>query len=281
MIEFKSLKGISTSQILETFNESFSDYLVPMKLNLEQLETKLYTENINWDFSIGVFFNQDLVGLILHFDDFEKGKKLLYNGGTGVIPSQRGNRLTQKMYEHFIPIFQENGIEEVVLEVLAENEKAVKSYHKTGFETERIVKCFKGKIPNDLQQNKELEIKEILQPDWDTFQSFWDVLPTWQNSPSVLDRTSTKKILGAYLEGSLVGYLVYNPTSKRLNQIAIHPQQRRKYIAESLLSYAGKNDDSDFVVLNVDEDAVGLISLFNKMNWTNTVDQLEMRLKTK
>ena len=281
MIEFKSLNGISTSQVLETFNESFSDYLVPMKLNLDQLETKLYTENINWDFSIGVFLNQDLVGLILHFDDFEKGRKILYNGGTGVIPSQRGNRLTQKMYEHFIPIFQENGIEEIVLEVLAENEKAVKSYAKTGFETERIVKCFKGKIPNDLTLNSEIEIKENPHPDWDEFQSYWDVLPTWQNTPSVLDRTSTKKILGAYLEGNLVGYIIFNPVTKRLNQIAVHPQHRRKYIAETLLSHAGNGGDAEFAVLNVDEDAVGLISLLNKMNWTNTVDQLEMRLNLK
>lgn len=281
MIEFKSLNGISTSQVLETFNESFSDYLVPMKLNLDQLETKLYTENINWDFSIGVFLNQDLVGLILHFDDFEKGRKILYNGGTGVIPSQRGNRLTQKMYEHFIPIFQENGIEEIVLEVLAANEKAVKSYAKTGFETERIVKCFKGKIPNDLTLNSEIEIKEISHPDWDEFQSYWDVLPTWQNTPSVLDRTSTKKILDAYLEGNLVGYIIFNPVTKRLNQIAVHPQHRRKYIAETLLTKAGNGDDAEFAVLNVDEDAVGLISLLNKMNWTNTVNQLEMRLNLK
>lgn len=281
MVEIKNLKGISTSQILEIFNESFSDYLVPMNLNLDQLESKLYTENINWDFSIGVFLDQNLVGFILHFDDFENGKKVLYNGGTGVIPSQRGNRWTQKMYDQFLPILHENGIEEIVLEVLAENEKAVKAYQKTGFETERIVKCFKGPIPKDLQENKEIEIQEISTPKWDTFQSFWDVLPTWQNNPSVLDRTSTKKILGAYLDGKLVGYLAFNPTTKRLNQLAVDPHHRRKYIAETLLGHAGKDETADFVVLNVDEDAVGLISLLNKMNWTNTVDQLEMRLKTK
>lgn len=281
MVEIKNLKGISTSQILEIFNESFSDYLVPMNLNLDQLESKLYTENINWDFSIGVFLDQNLVGFILHFDDFENVKKVLYNGGTGVIPSQRGNRWTQKMYDQFLPILHENGIEEIVLEVLAENEKAVKAYQKTGFETERIVKCFKGPIPKDLQENKEIEIQEISTPKWDTFQSFWDVLPTWQNNPSVLDRTSTKKILGAYLDGKLVGYLAFNPTTKRLNQLAVDPHHRRKYIAETLLGHAGKDETADFVVLNVDEDAVGLISLLNKMNWTNTVDQLEMRLKTK
>jgi ribosomal protein S18 acetylase RimI-like enzyme len=278
MVEIKSLRGVTVNQVLDTFNDSFSDYLVPMKLTAEQFNTKLYTENINWDYSIGVFLDETLVAFVLHFDDFEKGRKVLYNGGTGVIPSQRGNRWTQKMYEEFYPLFKEYGIEEVVLEVLAANEKAVKAYQKTGFETERIVKCFKGSVPKTLHRNEELNIQEI-DTNWEDFKSFWDVLPTWQNTPSVLDRMDSKKVLGAYLKEELVGYVIFNPVSKRLNQIAVHPQHRRKYIAETLLSEMSYNDDSEFVILNVDEDATGLISLFGKMNWTNTVDQLEMRLK--
>jgi ribosomal protein S18 acetylase RimI-like enzyme len=278
MVEIKSLRGVTVNQVLDTFNDSFSDYLVPMKLTAEQFNTKLYTENINWDYSIGVFLDETLVAFVLHFDDFEKGRKVLYNGGTGVIPSQRGNRWTQKMYEEFYPLFKEYGIEEVVLEVLAANEKAVKAYQKTGFETERIVKCFKGSVPKTLHRNEELNIQEI-DTNWEDFKSFWDVLPTWQNTPSVLDRMDSKKVLGAYLKEELVGYVIFNPVSKRLNQIAVHPQYRRKYIAETLLSEMSYNDDSEFVILNVDEDATGLISLFGKMNWTNTVDQLEMRLK--
>lgn len=278
MVEIKSLRGITINQVLDTFNESFSDYLVPMILTADQFNTKLYTENINWDYSIGVFLDETLVAFVLHFDDFEKGRKVLYNGGTGVIPSQRGNRWTQKMYEEFYPIFKEYGIEEVVLEVLAANEKAVKAYQKTGFETERIVKCFKGSLPKDLHKNEELKIQEI-ETDWENFKSFWDVLPTWQNTPSVLDRMEAKKVLGAYLKEELVGYVIFNPVSKRLNQITVHPQHRRKYIAETLLSEMCTNDNSEFVILNVDEDATGLISFLEKMNWTNTVDQLEMRLK--
>jgi ribosomal protein S18 acetylase RimI-like enzyme len=279
MTEIKSLQGVKITQVLDTFNESFSDYLVPMNLTLEQFNSKLHTENINWDYSIGVFFDSNLCGFILHFEDFEKGKKILYNGGTGVIPTQRGNHWTQKMYETFYPIFKENGVEEMVLEVLAANEKAIKVYQKIGFETERIVKCFRGTIPQDLTLHPEIQIKEIQTADWGIFQSFWEVLPTWQNTPSVLDRTDTKKIVGAYLDDKLVGYAIYNPTTKRLNQLAVDPQHRRKYIAETLLSEIGKKEEAEFTLLNVDEDATGLLSLLQKMNWKNTVDQLEMRLK--
>ena len=74
MIEIKSLKDISLLEILNTFNASFSDYLIPMNLSENEFKTKLYTEYINWDFSVGVFFDQNLVAFILLFDDFDKGK---------------------------------------------------------------------------------------------------------------------------------------------------------------------------------------------------------------
>ncbi|NLN32830.1 MAG: GNAT family N-acetyltransferase [Flavobacteriaceae bacterium] len=278
MIEIKSLKDISLLEILNTFNASFSDYLIPMNLSENEFKTKLYTENINWDFSVGVFFDQNLVAFILHFDDFEKGKKVLYNGGTGVVPSQRGNRWTQKMYEYLYPILRENQIQEVILEVIATNEKAIGAYQKIGFKTERIVKCYKGILPHDLQINQALNLVEMEKPDWELFQSFWDIQPTWQNLPSVVDRMENKKILGAFLDNQLVGYLIFDPGKKRGHQMAVKLSHRRKYVAETLLSQMNEMG-KEYSLLNVDEDALGLVSLLEKMKWTNTVNQLEMRLK--
>lgn len=41
----QTLETIDTSQILQVFNESFADYIVPMKLTEEQLEFKMKSED--------------------------------------------------------------------------------------------------------------------------------------------------------------------------------------------------------------------------------------------
>ncbi len=40
-MEIKSLEGIRIQEILNVFNESFSDYFVPFKLTEEQLTSKM------------------------------------------------------------------------------------------------------------------------------------------------------------------------------------------------------------------------------------------------
>ena len=60
--------------------------------------------------------------------------------------------------------------------------------------------------------------------------------------------------------------------------MAVKLSHRRKYVAETLLSQMNEMG-KEYSLLNVDEDALGLVSLLEKMKWTNTVNQLEMRLK--
>ena len=90
MINFDNLSEINNKDILDCFNLSFSDYSIPFKLNLEQLENKLRNENINKDISVGAFNKNKLVGFVLHGDRIKDRNRIAYNAGTGVIPTQRG-----------------------------------------------------------------------------------------------------------------------------------------------------------------------------------------------
>lgn len=141
MVEIKTLSKISSPELLDCFNLAFSDYLIPMKLTLEQLETKLKTENINREVSVGAFKEKKLVGFVLHGDrNFGKIRRA-YNGGTGVIPAERGHGLTKRMYDFILPILESNAFEEVVLEVISNNIPAIKSYQKIGFKPIRNLSC--------------------------------------------------------------------------------------------------------------------------------------------
>lgn len=55
MIEIKSLKSLSLSEIVELFNLSFADYLLPVHLTDKDFTNKLKVENIQLLYSAGAF----------------------------------------------------------------------------------------------------------------------------------------------------------------------------------------------------------------------------------
>lgn len=143
-MNFKRLENVDSKDILNVFNESFADYFVPFKLTEEQLVSKMTSDKINFDLSVGVFENEQLIAFILHGFDTINHQKVVYNGGTGVLPQYRGQGITKKMYDFALPILEKKGIDKIILEVISENISAIKSYVKVGFKITRELACFKG-----------------------------------------------------------------------------------------------------------------------------------------
>ena len=234
-MQIKTLNGVSEKEILDVFNLSFSDYYVPLKLTAEQLATKMRSDNVDLNLSVGVFENDQLVGFILHGFNQVAGRNRLYNGGTGVIPSKRGQGLTCKMYDFILPAFKERKIDTLILEVISKNIPAIKSYERSGYSLVRGLLCYRGDL-KPLTINEKLEIKTIDQYDWEEMESFWDFAPSSQNSKlSINELKSTVRLIGAFHENQMVGYLIYNPVSKRLPQLAVKKNFRRKGVGSTLL----------------------------------------------
>lgn len=274
-MEFKTLEHYSPEKIVEAFNLAFSDYHVPISKNLESLTYKLSTENGRLDLSVGAFEGDELVGFILHYAD----GKFLYNGGTGVVPSHRGQRLVEQMYNYILPKCFEQGIDTSVLEVLEVNQKAISCYLKQGFKIVRKVDCFKGQL-NVHPKDSSFEMKSIDSPNWELFQSLWEVTPTWQNSiMAVNNQLKDLKIVGVFEGEKLVGYAIYNPTTKKLHQIAVHVDYRRKGIGTRLLAHIQQQDNGNYVILNCDEKCTAIKPFFEKSGMGLLTTQYEMVLE--
>ena len=278
-MEIRSLEGIGNKDILNVFNESFSDYFVPLKLTSKQLTSKMIADKTDLQLSVGVFENQKLIAFILHGFDTINNQKVVYNGGTGVIPEKRGSGLTKRMYSFNLPILKKKGIDKIILEVIAKNTQAIKSYEKSGFKTVRELVCYKGEfIPN--KTNEEVVIKELQTYPWKIMESFWDINPTWQNSKKVITKLRTENTaLGAYLKKQFVGYIIYNPETKRVQQIATHKDFRKKGIASSLINELAKKHGNTFSIINVDKKAESVTNFFDSIGFKNDLEQLEMELK--
>jgi len=278
-MEIKTLEDIDIKDILTVFNTSFSDYFIPFRLTEAQLESKMKADKVSLNFSVGVFENDKLIAFILHGFDNINTEKVIYNGGTGVIPEKRGSGLTKKMYHFILPILKEQGISTLVLEVITKNTQAIKSYKKSGYKTERVLNCYKGDIHIANTKNNVL-IKELHDYDWNVMQSFWDISPTWQNSNNVLDTLkNTNMSLGAYINNELVGYVIYNPNSKRLQQIAISKHFRQEKIASTLIWKLIAEYGSSLSIINVDKSSESINTFLQKIGFKKTLEQLEMKLQ--
>jgi ribosomal protein S18 acetylase RimI-like enzyme len=281
MITFSSLQKVDNLTLTSVFNASFSDYLIPMELTVEELAAKLDAESYQARYSVGAFDDDELVGFILHGYRKENDKRNLYNSGTGVIPTYRGKGLTMQMYAHFMAECKENFFDEILLEVLENNHPAMTVYEKSGFVKRRFLKCYKSEI-GTTNINQEIEIEPVVDIEWQAAQSFWEVSPSWQNDIQTIQTMGENLVfLQATCRRKLVGYLVYNPNNKRILQLSVAPEFRRKKIASMLFNHLGNEFEREFSITNIDDTCISAISFLEALGAKNFVNQWEMAYRSK
>ena len=276
-MKIRSLKGIDNKEIAEVFNTSFADYFIPLELTAEQIMSKMWADKIDLRLSVGAFKNGKLVAFILHGLDTIGSEKVVYNGGTGVIPQERGQGLTQQMYRFILPILVERGIHKVVLEVITKNMPAIKSYEKSGFIVRRELFCYKGEVHIN-KANGDIVVKRMVSYPWKRLELFWDTQPTWQNSKNTLEILTNNAVFGAYLKNQLVGYISFNPTSFRIQQLAVHKDHRKRGVAKRLVLELKESYGKAMAVINVDKTASALNAFFLNIGLDNHLAQYEMEM---
>ncbi|WP_353162354.1 GNAT family N-acetyltransferase [Myroides odoratus] len=272
------LSQVDKEAIVQVLNESFADYIIPLQLTVEQLENKIAAENIQLHLSVGVLDQEKLVGFMLHALNSVEGKLTAYNAATGVVPSHRGQGLVAKMYAWLLERLVPLEVEQLVLEVIEGNHSAIRAYEKMGYHKARKLICFEGETEVN-QANKPVEIQELTDFNWTVFSSFWDIQPSWQNSVSALENSKARcHILGAYQAEKMVGYLIFNPMSKRVLQLAVDADYRRQGIATQLIETMQQITASKAVyVYNIDDTSKAMAAFFSQLNLASDLAQFEMK----
>lgn len=277
MTTIHTLENTTTDQLLEVFNHSFSDYIVPLVLTKAQLVEKIKSDSVKLELSVGAFENNQLIAFMLHGFDIVEGLKVVYNAGTGVIPAKRGNKLTSKMYGYLLPSLHKKGIAKIQLEVITTNAAAIKTYTNLGFEIVRELNCYKESLQTAITIG-DVAIRNLETYDWPKLQSFWDFKPSWQNSISAVEKLKNTNIsLGIYRDNNLLGYIIYNPNLKRIHQFAIDKPERNKGFGTLLLDYIGTHYDKAISIINI-EHASNMDKFINKVGLKEFIKQYEMLL---
>lgn len=277
-MKFKTLENTAINEILAVFNLSFLNSVAPFQLTKSEFEHKIKNDSIQLELSAGAFVDHKLVGFILHGKDFINNQRVAYNAGTGVDPNFRGNKIISQLYDFILPIVKDEGITKMQLEAITENAIALSIYKRIGFKINRELDCYKGFI--NTKRENHYEIRALEKYDWQIMESFWDCQPSWQNSITAAQNSfDNNASIGIYDKEMLLGYMIYNPISNKIQQLAIDKKHRRKGLARQLLSYASENNNQELLLNNIDNASKDTASLLLSLGLEIRIKQYEMTLE--
>lgn len=278
-INYRFLSTDDFTALHAAFLEAFADYIVPFKLSESQLENHIATNAVDLSNSVGAFADGKIVGFTLNGFGLWNGKPTVYDAGTGVTPEFRSKGVAAAIFEFMTPMLKHSGVEQILLEVITRNEKAVRLYRRLGFRTTRRLLIFEQQKSFDDVSKSEAVVREIAAPDWNLLKAFGDGDTSWQNSLEAMQRVLAQKtVLGAFVGETVAGYAIIFPNSGSIVQIAVAKDYRRRGIATTLLSAMKEisKKDKPLHITNVDANLEATVNFLKNRNFTETLSQFEM-----
>lgn len=275
-MQFKTLKEVPIDVLCSAFNAAFADYAISLQMTAEQLAAKIRAEYIDLSLSVGVFDNEKLVGFTLFAIDEVDGSTTIWDGGTGVVPQYRGQRLTQKVFDYALPILKNTGAKRILLEVLEKNTVAYNIYEKLGFNTTRLLHAYHG-VPNAVTKASH-NIEELSDYDADALLSLGNAKPGWQQMNNRLKGMGDAVKTYVIKDGqNIAAYIHYTPGRGRIVQFGVDVKHRRNGMGTALFQHV-YDGSTQLSVVNVDEHADDMIAFLNTTGLELFISQYEMEM---
>ena len=286
MIVYRVLTDEDFPELYHTVLAAFSDYVVPYQPTRDVLRRMYLINGVEMALSVGAFDGGKMVGFTVNGIGDWNGRRTAYDSGTGVVPEYRRRKISCEMFDFILPVLRENNVGQYLLEVITENEPAVRLYQSLDFEITRRFSVLKRKETVFIAENRSetVEIKELETLDWQLLESFWTFHPSWQNSIDAIKRSFSdeeiiKIFLGLYLRETLVGYAVVFCNSGNIPQIAVAAEHRGKNFGRALLNALQKRCEKPLIVTNVDQQAKEATDFFEANGFSLFTTQYEMLLE--
>lgn len=281
-IDYRTLENYSHEEMHKCLQECFADYQLDMSyLTLEAMIFRQKLGRVNLNYSVGAFDQEKMIALLIVAVDEFNGEKTAFDAGTGVVKKYRGKGIAGAMFKFSIARLKEENISQFMLEVLQENEPAIKAYKKEGFEIRREFDCYdlkKGNFQNGLNIISGIEIKKMslneLEENWGSLK----MEQSWEQAFNGIKLNFDSLIVdGAFQENQCVGFIVYVPQLCWLIAITA----KNESVCKLLITHLnGKiNPIRPFISWNNIEPGYKLAETMEKMGFELFVKQYEMIYK--
>ena len=269
----KHLGNTDFDTLLDCFLSAFENYFVKMPTDRNYYKERWIAAKVDYKLSYGMFDEGNLVGFIIHAVDNRDGRLTAYNTGTGVIAEYRGQKIVKSLYEYAIEDLKNNGIECCTLEVITENEIALKSYLSIGFEIQKTYKCYGGSIHLDKYWDVTIREKAFEKVNW--LQLPNQECYSWDNRKESIQNLNYKFYEVSY-EDEVESYFIVNTEKEYLAQFDL--LQEREFAWERLFDGI-KQLSKSIRTNNVDDRLMAKVDILNKIGLGNPADQYEMKLE--
>jgi len=275
---------VSRQQVHRTFQEAFADYAMDMSsLTEERLRVRCVKNAVDWDVSVGAFDGDRMIGFTLIGVDEWQGGLGAFDAATGIVDCYRGQGLARAMFDHALPDLKVRGVESFVLEVLKDNEPAIRAYRKAGFEVSRELKCFELRI-EDLQgrdaDTVAVPVRSVDRRVVSSLAEWADWPPSWENSFKAIERIPDELVVVAAFDGeTCIGAAAYTPMLNWILTIVVEPSYRRQGVGRALVHGLVESlpEWIEAVRLhNVQASDAGMTKFLAGLGFEPLVDQYEM-----
>ncbi len=274
MINYRLLSDHDFDSLYICFLAAFSDYEVDMQMSREQFRQRIVRDGVRMEMSAGAFdANQQMIGFCINGVGTWQGTETAYDAGTGVVREYRGRGVGKELFAFLTPRLKDKGIRQYLLEVLTTNTPAASLYRKLGFMDTRRLAVFRPFT--QIGNLSDASVRQIQQPDWNLYRSFWDGYPSWQNSIDAVERIATDRMIAAaYVNDECVGYGIVFTPSANLMQLAVSPRHRRKGIGSAIL--AALEPPERLKINNIDEQLTNALEFYKANGYRQVLGQYEM-----
>lgn len=151
--------GYSVSDLIRFLNQGFEDYSVPIQFNTAAFLSMLRKDGIDLTASRVLTLNAKSCGIAL----IARRGWVSRLAAMGIAKSTRGLGAGSWFMGELIQDACQRGEREMVLEVIEQNEPAVKLYQKSGFEIVRRLVGFIRKPADELESNElqEIDLRQL------------------------------------------------------------------------------------------------------------------------
>ncbi len=285
MIAIKPLKNTSIEDIHQAFTKAFADYEEPFDMTIEQLQYMIERRGFKSELSFGAFEGDELVGFTLNGIGLWNNKLTAYDTGTGIVKAYRKQGIATRIFKESLPVLKQKNVAQYLLEVIKTNTKAFELYKKAGFEVLREFDYWVS--PIDLltikanQTDINLRLKELADPDWSRFMTFWDFYPSWQNSKdAIIRKIDAFKFAGIFDGEILIAYGIIEKHTGDIPQFGVARDYRRKGMGTLLFKWFSETSNSaNLKIINTDFKNEGIRKFIKSMGFKPGFGQHEMLLK--
>ena len=129
----RTADALDAHALVELFNLAYSDYFLPLRLDEDAMRTMVEVS----DLDLGASPLADVDGAPAGFALLGVRDEEGWIGGMRVVPEARRRGLGRALMEAAIETARRRGVRRLRLEVLEQNEPAVRLYEQLGFERSR------------------------------------------------------------------------------------------------------------------------------------------------